>query len=177
MPCRGICTTFFLAALAGFGLSLLTANAQQPAGIPPAQKQLGDVDIGNDAIGHSALKRDKAIDFALTQIAKLIDYVFLAALAMLGLVVKTCVFDRLYVTPTNPNVPPSQRAMIAAAIVSLGASSILGLFAFGYFPKLLTAASFSLNGSIGYLVFAQEITCGLGMAFVGILCLCRLCRS
>lgn len=139
------------------------------------EKLLGGLEVGNDAIGHATLDRQKAVEFSLTQLAKLIDYLFVAAVAMLGLVVKCCVFDRLADAQNQPDPLPSwDRRLLQAAILFLAVSAILGILAYGYLPRLMTAASFSLNDSLGYFVLGQEFTCGLGLASLGIFCIRRL---
>ena len=73
-----------------------------------------------------------------------------------------------------PPLNLSERRTAAFAIAALALSAILGLCAYGYLPRLITAVTFSLNDSIAYLVLLQEVTCGIGMIAIGYFCYLRI---
>jgi hypothetical protein len=154
-------------------------KAAAPTAVPneAPPKKLGGLRIGNDKDGHTELDREKAADFALAQLAKLIDYLFLAAVAILGLIVKSCIFDRLSANPQPAALPGGERWLLGLAIVFLAVSAFAGMLAYGYLPRLITAVEFSLDGPIGIFTAGQWLACGLGLMFVGIFCIARLVRG
>ena len=141
-----------------------------------APQKLEGLIVGNDSIGRHAWPRDDAVDFGLTQLSKLVDYVFVAAIAMLGLVVKTLVFDRLNIKAGDTPQPLTgfERGLSIGIIVSLSLSVVLGLLAYGTLPQMITAQTFSLNDAIGYYVLGQYVASGLGTLLIGWFCICRI---
>lgn len=177
MPRRGYSTIVVLLLMfLWHGTCPALSYGQQGAAAPPPNPNASaDLNVGSGP-NSRVWARASAIEFGFDQLAKLIDYVFLAALAMLGLVVKTCVFDRMNANPAPALFTRTEYALVVAAICLLALSAIFGLFAYGYLPLIMTASSFSLNDMIGYLVLGQEVTCGAGMISIGILCFVRLHR-
>lgn len=154
-------------------------GAQPESSVSEATHELDGVVIGNDAIGRYKWPREKAVDFGLSQLTKLVDYVFLATMAMLGIMVKSTVFDRLNAKAADQpcRFTRCERLLIATTMLLLGCSLLLGIAAYGMFPRLITDRSFSLNDPSSWLVFAQYATCGLGACVIGAFCLLRLWKT
>lgn len=141
-----------------------------------ANPQMGGLLIGNERRGRYTWPREKAVEFGLNQLAKLVDYVFVATFAMLGLLVKTTIFDRLNVKVSEKLHPLTtwERWTVAIALAALGISFVFGLFAYGMLPRLITDPAFSLDGTVGIMVAGQYMSCALGAVSIAIFCGLRL---
>jgi hypothetical protein len=117
--------------------------------------------FNEDRSGYIEWDREKALEFELDQITKTINYLFVAAAALLALIIK------FLIDPTIENreiklFGPVSKLLFFNSAMGLVTSMLFGFYGFLYFNNVADQESFSIYGEVGVGSLFQILTFSIG---------------
>jgi hypothetical protein len=146
-------TLWLLLVILGIGIPLkLDPNRQRPLGIQP----LGSLPIISQK-GDRFVEWDRkdVIEFSLDQIDSSIKYLFIAATALLGFVVKILIDPLLDPKTGSKPIRPRSKLLLVHTAIGCLISISCGFLARSYFASLADSTGFSIYDEVGFAALGQ----------------------
>jgi large-conductance mechanosensitive channel len=102
--------------------------------------------------------RDKAVEFGLTQVATLINYLFVAAAAILGLVSKILIDPLTSSHKKGKPIQPTAAALLKHTAIGCFFSMLYGFTGATYLAQIPDSEKFSVYEEVGGAAACQEIS-------------------
>lgn len=128
----------------------------QPEREKPPNGELGALKVySQNRQRYGSWERKEVIKFSLDQVDSSINYLFLAAAAILGFVVKILVNPQLGTGVERKPHSPFVKSMLKHTAFGCIISISCGFFARSYFTMLADSADFSIYDEVGLAAFGQ----------------------
>lgn len=123
---------------------------------PPDQKPLGSLEIySQNGQRFSEWDRKEVIQFSLDQVDSSIKYLFVAAAALLGFVVKILIDPLLDPKPGSKPIGPKSKLLFVHTAIGCLVSISCGFLARSYFASLADSTGFSIYDEVGFAALGQ----------------------
>jgi hypothetical protein len=129
-------------------------------------KEIQELKIYNfDKDRYAKWNRADAIEFGISQLANTINYLFLAAAAILGFVAKIMI-DPMVEPKDKRLFHPKISILLMHAAIGCFLSLFYGLYAYLYLPEIADQEGFSIYENVGISAFFQVISLFLAALFL-----------
>lgn len=131
-----------------------------------ASQKLNDLKIFDQDQGlYAEWDRAEVVKFGLDHVSSSINYLFIAAAAILGLIGKIAI-DPLIERPNTKYLRPSIVMLLRHASVGCGLSILFGFFANLYFNNIADRVTFTIHGALGIGAAFQLVAFIFGAALL-----------